>query len=70
MLLYDRGYPSYDFIYEHTKKGLDYLMRVKVSFSKTIIAFEQSKKKSCVVELYPGKNSKLSEKEYSKKLRY
>ena len=48
------------------KKGLDYLMRVKVSFSKTIIAFEQSKKKSCVVELYSGKNSKLSEKEYSK----
>jgi hypothetical protein len=66
LILYDRGYPSYDFINEHIKRDFDYLMRVKVSFSGMIKDFEKSGKKSLVVEMYPGKNVKISDKEYTK----
>lgn len=66
LILYDRGYPSYDFIHENLKKGFDYLMRVKVSFSGLVKDFEKSGKKSLVVEMYPRKNTKISDKEYTK----
>ena len=41
-------------------------MRVKISFNQLTIDFEKSKKKSLVVELYPGKNTNLRDKEYTK----
>jgi hypothetical protein len=44
LLIYDRGYPSYDFIHQHLERNLDFLMRVKISFSQLIIDFEKSKK--------------------------
>lgn len=66
LLIYDRGYPSYGFIYEHIKRDLNFLMRVKVSFSQVTIDFESSKKKSQIVTFYPGKNTKLSDKPYGK----
>lgn len=66
LVLYDRGYPSYDFVYEHTIRNLNYLMRVKTSFSQLTIDFEKSKKKSLIVEIYPGKNAKIAEKQYTK----
>lgn len=66
LIIYDRGYPSYDFINEHVKRGFDYLMRVKTSYSQLIKDFDKSRKKSLVVDLYPGKNVKLSDKEYTK----
>lgn len=66
LLIYDRGYPSYNFIHEHTEKGLDYLMRVKSSFNKIVIDFEKSKKKSLITTIYPSKNAKLTDKLYSK----
>jgi hypothetical protein len=66
LIVYDRGYPSYDFIDQHLKRGLDYLMRVKISFSNLIRDFEKSGKKSVVTDMYPGKNAKLSDKKYTK----
>nr|WP_246849126.1 IS4 family transposase [Aquimarina sp. U1-2] len=66
LLIYDRGYPSYDFIHQHVTRDLDYLMRVKVSFSQLTIDFEKSKKRSEIVEIFPGKNTKLSDKTYRK----
>jgi len=66
LLIYDRGYPSYDFIHSHIEKGLDYLIRVKVSFSQVTSDFERSKKKSKIVSIYPSKNTKLSDKPYDK----
>ena len=41
-------------------------MRVKVNFSQVILDFEKSKKKSAIVTLYPGKNTKLINKPYDK----
>lgn len=66
LIIYDRGYPSYDFIQQHVKRELDYLMRVKTSFSGLAMDFEKSRKKSLVAAIYPGKNAKLSDKEYTK----
>ncbi len=66
LIIYDRGYPSYDFIKQHIDKGLDYLIRVKLSFSKTISDFEKSKKRSQIISLYPGKNVKISDKDYQR----
>jgi hypothetical protein len=66
LLIYDRGYPSYAFINEHINSGLNYLMRIKTTFSQTVIDFQKSKKKSQIVSLFPGKNTKLSNKSYDK----
>ncbi len=66
LLIYDGGYPSYDFINEHIQTGVDYLMRVKVSFSQVTLDFKASKKQSLITKLYPGKNAKLCDKSYSK----
>jgi len=66
LLIYDRGYPSYEFISDHINRGLDYLMRIKTTFSKTVIDFELSKKKSQVLSFFPGKNVNLSDKPYDK----
>ena len=41
-------------------------MRVKTSFSGLTIDFEKSKKKSLIVEIYPGKNTKIANKKYTK----
>ncbi|WP_245585035.1 IS4 family transposase [Psychroserpens burtonensis] len=67
LIVYDRGYPSYDFIDQHLNRGLNYLMRVKLSFSNLIKDFEKSGKKSLIAEMYPGKNANLSDKKYTKK---
>lgn len=67
LIIYDRGYPSYDLIHEHSTRKIDYLMRVKISFSGVTKAFINSGKTSQVVEIYPGKNTNISDKQYDKK---
>ena len=66
LLIYDRGYPSFNFIYQHNEKKINFLMRVKTTFSQTVIDFVRSNKCSQVVDIFPGKNTKLSDKPYSK----
>lgn len=66
LIIYDRGYPSYDLIFEHKKREIDYLIRVKVDFNNVTKTFMRSGKTSQIVEIYPGKNSNLSDKEYNK----
>lgn len=62
LILYDRGYPSYDLIKYHITNNLDYVIRVKISFSKLILDFEKSKKKSQIVTITSGRYIKLSDK--------
>lgn len=66
LIIYDRGYPGYDFIYEHCNRNIEYLMRCKVSFSGVTKAFIDSGKTSQIVEIYPGKNVNIAEKHYNK----
>jgi len=66
LIIYDRGYPSFNLIYEHSERGVDFLIRVKTDFSNVIQEFYQSGLNSAIVKIRPGKNTKLSDKAYSK----
>jgi hypothetical protein len=66
LIIYDRGYPSYDFKYEHIKSGVDYLIRTTTSYSNVVKSFVASGKKSRVVEILPGKNQASQDKDYDK----
>jgi hypothetical protein len=66
LILYDRGYPSFDLIYEHFRKNIDFLIRVKTDFNQVVREFSQSGLDTDIVKLYPGKNTKLSDKSYTK----
>jgi hypothetical protein len=66
LIIYDRGYPSFNLIYEHFEKGVDFLIRVKANFSNITREFYQSGLQSTMVLMQPGKNIKLSDKQYSK----
>jgi hypothetical protein len=66
LIIYDRGYPAYDFINEHITNNTAYLMRVKVSFSAVTKTFIGKGKTSQIVDIYPGKNILRSNKEYDK----
>lgn len=66
LIIYDRGYPSYDFKYEHIKAGVDYLIRTTTSYSNVVKSFVTSGKKSKVVEILPGKNQAIQGKDYDK----
>lgn len=60
LVIYDRGYPSYGFVYAHIERGLDYVMRAKTDFGRLTIDFVRSKKRSLVTQMYPGKNTRPS----------
>ena len=66
LIIYDRGYPSFDLVYEHLERRIDFLMRVKVSFNKITSEFYQSGLDSNIVKICPGKNTKHTNKVYSK----
>ena len=66
LIIYDRGYPSYDFINEHVKLGIDCLIRVKTTWSSIVIAFVAGGKKSVVTEIYPKEKQSFKDKGYSK----
>jgi len=65
LIIYDRGYPSFNLIYEHFEKGVDFLIRVKADFSNITREFYQSGLQSAIARMQPGKNIKLSDKSYS-----
>jgi hypothetical protein len=66
LIIYDRGYPSYDIVYEHVKGEVSCLIRVPVTYSAIIKAFLASGKTSLITEIYPGKNLSFKDKEYSR----
>ena len=66
LIIYDRGYPSYDFKYEHIKAGIDYLIRVKTSHSKIVQCFVDSGEKAIVTEIFPQEKHSFIGKDYNK----
>jgi Transposase DDE domain len=66
LIIYDRGYPSYDFINEHIKLGVDCLIRVTTANFSIATAFISGGKKSVVTEIYPAKNHSFKGKDYNK----
>jgi hypothetical protein len=66
LVIYDRGYPAYSFIHAHMERGLECLIRVKTNFSQVTLDFASSGKPSQAVDIYPGKNTKISDKAYER----
>ncbi len=52
LIIYDREYPSYDFIYEHFKVNVNFVMRATLTYTKVVIAFVESGTKSSIVEIF------------------
>jgi Transposase DDE domain len=66
LIIYDRGYPSYDFIREHIKQGVDCLIRVTIANFSIAKAFVAGGKKSMITEMYPPQNHSFKGKDYNK----
>ncbi|MFD2730814.1 IS4 family transposase [Pedobacter alpinus] len=66
LIIYDRGYPSYDFVNEHIKQHIDCLIRVKVSYSLVVATFVRGGKKSIITEIYPKEKQSFEGKDYNK----
>lgn len=66
LLLYDRGFASFDFFHQHHKRNLNYLMRVRVGLNQTIKDFVKSGKSCMITDLKPSPTVDLSGKDYSK----
>lgn len=67
LILYDRGYPSFRLIFEHFSRSIDFVIRAKKDFNNEVKGFYSSGLKSKLVEIYPGKNTKITDKQYGYK---
>jgi hypothetical protein len=67
LILYDRGYPSFELIYEHNKLGINFLIRVKEDFSQKTKEFIKSGRLTQFVDIYPGQHKKIVDKDYDSK---
>lgn len=66
LIIYDRGFASFDFMYEHKKKQLDFVMRMRLDFSLVVRDFVAGGQDSQVLVMQPGKNTNLQGKAYDK----
>ena len=66
LIIYDRGYPSFELIYEHYQKNLHFLMRMPLDFSQVVKDFVASGKTSQIVEIKPGQKKSFENKPYTK----
>lgn len=66
LIIYDRGYPSYDFINKHVDQHVDCLIRVTTTYSSTVIAFVAGGEKSLITEIQPNNRHSFKGKEYTK----
>jgi hypothetical protein len=66
LVIYDRGYPSYDFVLQHITTGINCLIRVKKDFNNPVKEFVSSNKNSQVVLIYPKEKQSFLGKNYDK----
>jgi len=66
LVIYDRGYPSFNLIYKHNKLGVNFLIRAKGDFSNATKEFIKSGRSTQLVDIYPGQHKKFDDKEYTK----
>lgn len=67
LIIYDRGYPSFRLMFEHFSKSLDFVIRAKKDFNNEVADFYANGLESKVVEFYPNKSAKISDKPYDYK---
>lgn len=66
LIIYDRGYPSFNLMFEHLERDIDFLIRAKKDFNNLTHQFYESGLRTDIVKIHPGKNTKLSDKPYTK----
>jgi len=69
IIIYDRGYPSFDFIYEHKKRDLEFVIRAKLDFNKLVKSFVKSTFCSKIVDFTPSSKSSFEGYGKDEKLR-
>ena len=67
LILYDRGYPSFDFIFEHQQRGVDFVMRAKVGWNNVVKAFVKSGLETQQVAIMIADNEPIKDKLYNYK---
>ena len=67
LIIYDRGYPSFDFIYEHVDHQVDCLIRAKPTHSYVVRDFVASGKKSLVTLIHPERDGPFKNKGYNRR---
>lgn len=67
LIIYDRGYPSFDFIYEHIRHQMDCLIRVKPMHNYVVRDFVASGKKSLETLIQPERDGPFRGKGYNRK---
>jgi hypothetical protein len=70
LIIYDRGYMSYDFICEHVALGIQCLIRAKTSHSLQVIAFLKGGKQSEVVDFLPDVKKNAGPEDVPIKVRF
>lgn len=66
LVLYDRGYPSFELMYALTKKHAQFVMRCKYKWSNQTLAFMQSQVRSQIITIKPNSHHALTGKSYSR----
>lgn len=66
LIIYDRGYPSYDFINEHLRLNMNCLIRIKTTYNSMVKDFVAQGKKSILTKIYPNERKSFKDKEYDK----
>lgn len=66
LIIFDRGYPSFDLIYNLNRLKINYLMRVKPNFSNVTKEFMEGSSMDVITEIKPGKNLNIIDKLYKK----
>lgn len=66
LIIYDRGYASFDLCYELFALKRDFIIRVKLSHSTIVKNFAQSNRSSEVVAIQAGQNRSLKDKAYDR----
>jgi hypothetical protein len=66
LIIYDRGYPSFEFIFEHMRRGINYIIRCKPDFNWQVKEFVSSKEEICIIDLKPSKNTIFKGKSFDK----
>jgi hypothetical protein len=69
LIIYDRGYTGFNFLFEHIQRNINCLIRCKPNSNKVIVNFVSSEKQDDIIEIGPGKNTLFETKTYNKKSR-
>ena len=66
IIIMDRAYPSFESAYEMQQKGIHFIYRCKINFSKKVNAFYESNKKEAIIEINPNSNDSFKGLPYDK----